>query len=154
MFSLEWFHCPRKLSGVGRSIPVSPCYREGTLVAWGWLKLFSRDGGCRLQPLSPPKNFSALCRATSNERWSSCAEHSKSKGVNLENNLQSYVWVPCLRDGWPCVGLSVTAPSGIPGDLQLYLALPSIEALPGGPYIFPLREQISVQGELVSRGLQ
>jgi len=30
------------------------------------------------------------------------------------------------------------APSGIPGYLQLYLALPSIGALLGGPHISPL----------------
>jgi hypothetical protein len=34
--------------------------------------------------LSPPKTVCAWWKATSYERWACCAEHSGSKGVNLE----------------------------------------------------------------------
>ena len=33
------------------------------------------------------------------------------------------VWVPCLRDEWQWVSLSLTAPSGIPDDLPVVFSL-------------------------------
>jgi len=56
--------------------------------------------------LSAPRTVCAWWRATSYERWPCCAEHSRSKGVNLEKQ-SSFLWCEChaygMNDsGWVC----------------------------------------------------
>ena len=47
-----------------------------------------------------------------------CTKHRGSKGINLEKQIPNpMVRVQCLWDEWQWVSLSLTAPSGIPGDL-------------------------------------
>jgi hypothetical protein len=46
--------------------------------------LFFRGGRYEYISLSAPKTVCAWCTATSYKRWPCCAEHSGSKGVNLE----------------------------------------------------------------------
>ena len=68
--------------------------------------------------LSTLKTVCAWWRAIPYKRWPCYAEHSRSKGVNLEKIIPNpTVWVPCLWDEWQWVGLSQMAPSGLPSDL-------------------------------------
>jgi hypothetical protein len=69
-------------------------------------------------------------------RGDPATQNSGSKGVNLENNPQSY-GMSAVPMGWQWVSRSETAPSVIPGDLPEVTALPGMGALPGRPYNSP-----------------
>jgi hypothetical protein len=85
-----------------------------------------------------PKTVCAWWRAISYARWPCYAEHSGSKGVNLEKQ-SPVLWCECCAygmngNGWVCLKRH---PLVYQATSQRYLALPSIGALLGGPCNFP-----------------
>jgi len=89
--------------GVSQAVPGSPCYREGTLVAWGGLLLFSRG-----------RFIASLCPRSSvrgEEPYPTSGDPvvqntAYLKQQTLKNNPQSY-GVSAVPKGWMAVGESV-----------------------------------------------
>jgi len=123
------------VKGVSRAVPGSLGCRRVTLVAWGGSS-YSPGAVDADYSLSPLKTVCAWWRATSYKWWPCCAEHSGSKAVNLEKQFP-ILWCECRAygmngSGWVCL---YRHPLEYRATSQLYLALPSIGDLHGGPNI-------------------
>jgi hypothetical protein len=113
---------------------------------WFWSNksaaIFPRDDKCIIHSLFTPKTVCAWWRAITYGRWL-CAEHSRSKGVNLQKQSPTY-GVSAVPMGWMAVGESVV--NGALWDTRqppsCIVALPSMGALLGGLF-FPRKWVLS-----------